>query len=62
MQKIVSIDGTSLRDIEELNKNELSNGWNIKKIIKLKDDDLIIVIEKETRKDKLEKLDEISSK
>lgn len=61
MQKLVSIDGTSLRELEELNDNDLSNGWNIKKMLRMKDDEIIILLEKDTRKEKLEKLNDIST-
>lgn len=61
MQKLVSIDGTSLRELEELNENDLSNGWNIKKMLRMKDDEIIILLEKDTRKEKLEKLNDIST-
>jgi hypothetical protein len=61
MQKLVSIDGTSLCELEELNDDYLSNGWNIKKMLRMKDDEIIILLEKDTRKEKLEKLNDIST-
>lgn len=60
MQKLVKISDPSIRDINDFNKEELIDGWNVKQMTAI-GPNLIVLLEKETRKDKLEKLDEISS-
>lgn len=51
---------SSAWNIEDHINKEINDGWQIKELVTFKDN-LIIIFEKETRKEKLEKLDDISS-
>jgi len=60
MQKIIKLYEN--KDIDNLNKNELSNGW---KVIIMKNDgngNIIVLIEKDTRKEKLNHLNDLQDK
>ena len=60
MQKIIKLYEN--KDIDNLNKNELSNGW---KVIIMKNDgngNIIVLIEKDTRKGKLNHLNDLQDK
>jgi len=59
MQKIIRVYAPTDSDIDDIN-DELTKGWNIKQMVGV-GDTFIAVLEKETRKEKLDKIDDIST-
>lgn len=60
MQKLVKLCDPTMRDIAEINDSYLNNGWYVKQMLTL-NSNLIILFEKETRKEKLEALNDLSN-
>ena len=58
MQKLEYIRCVNRFDLESIDKQYLKNGWFVKQMVVI-GGDLIILLEKETRKDKLEHLNDI---
>jgi len=58
MQKLISLYKPTETDLDYINDHELKDGWSIKCMTSV-DDDLILLLEKETRKEKLEKINEL---
>lgn len=58
MQKLIKIYPSTTNFEEYIEKDYLKNGWTIKQIAGV-GDNLIILLEKETRKEKLEKINEL---
>jgi len=56
MQKVIRYYNPGYSEVADLNNKYLDNGWKIIKTIKLKNC-LYFIIEKETRKEKLEYID-----
>lgn len=60
MQKIYKLDATSNYDINHFNKEYIDKGWKIKeKLVTIEDRYLILLLEKESRKEKLENINNI---
>ena len=59
MQKLVRIYKPNDNDLNQIENDYLSKGW-IVKMMKCINSDLILLLEKDTRKEKLQVLDDIS--
>jgi len=59
MQKLISLYKPTETDLEYINDHELKDGGWCVKFMTSVDDDLILLLEKETRKEKLEKINEL---
>lgn len=61
MQKIIQLYIPTLTngELDKINSNFLSDGWKVKNITNV-DKTLILLLEKETRKEKLDELDSIA--
>ena len=63
MQKLIKINSPANWEIDEINNSYLINGWYIKEMKTMGENNntLIILLEKETRKEKLQNLDNIAN-
>lgn len=63
MQKLIMLWDIDVSDVTKINKEYLSDGWNIKETITFNDNHhkIIFLLEKETRKEKLEQLKDVST-
>lgn len=63
MQKLIKISAPSSWEINEINNDFLDQGWNVKdiKVMGENKNTLIILLEKESRKEKLQNLDNIAN-
>lgn len=61
MQKLIKIFSPTDSDLLSITNDYLLKGWNVKSMVSF-DKSVIFLLEKDTRKDKLERLDEISEK
>lgn len=63
MQKLIKINSPANWEIDEINNSYLNNGWYIKQMKTMGENNntLIILLEKETRKEKLQNLDNIAN-
>lgn len=59
MQKLISLYKPSQSELNNLNIKYLDDGWKVKDMTS-NNDHLILLLEKETRKEKLDELDIIS--
>ena len=59
MQKLITLYKPSQSELNNLNVKYLDDGWKVKDITS-NNDHLILLLEKETRKEKLDELDIIS--
>lgn len=60
MQKTYKLDASSNYDINFFNKEYLDKGWKIKeKLIEMEGKFVLLLLEKESRKEKLENIDRI---
>jgi hypothetical protein len=62
MQKLIRINSPSTWEMEDISNKYLSTGWNVKNMVVMGENKntLIILLEKESRKEKLEHLNDIS--
>lgn len=58
MQRLKKLYEPTYRDIDDFNEKYLDKGWTVKNMIPI-EKILIILLEKDTRKEKLEELDKI---
>jgi hypothetical protein len=59
MQKLVRLRNPYNQDIDSFNREYLEKGWKILNMSVIETSTLIILLEKETRKDKLEHLNDL---
>jgi len=59
MQKLVRLRNPYNQDIDSFNREYLEKGWKIVNMSVIETSTLIILLEKETRKDKLEHLNDL---
>lgn len=61
MQKLIRITNPSRYELDNINRDYLENGWRIKKMKTYNENVFIFLLEKETRKEKLEVLNDIAN-